>query len=47
MQFFLTNRVVQEEGLYAYNMRNIAEKHFSISIVLVRSQRYASVLHTL
>jgi hypothetical protein len=30
--------VIQEEGLYAYNMHNILEKHFSISIAPVRNR---------
>jgi hypothetical protein len=29
--------VIQEEGLYVYNMHNIVEKHFSISITPVHS----------
>jgi hypothetical protein len=33
MRVFLINRVIQEEGLYGYNMHNIAEEHFSISII--------------
>jgi hypothetical protein len=32
----LVDRVIQEEGLYVYNMHNLGEKHFSISIALVR-----------
>jgi hypothetical protein len=32
------NRVIQEEGLYVYNMHNIVEKHFNIGIAPVRSQ---------
>jgi hypothetical protein len=36
IQFFLIDRVIQEEGLYVFNMQNILEKHFSISIALVR-----------
>jgi len=27
MRFFLIERVIQEEGLYVYNMHNIEEKH--------------------
>jgi hypothetical protein len=37
MQFFEIHRVIQEEGLYVYNMHNI-EEHFSISIATVRSR---------
>jgi hypothetical protein len=39
MQFFLIDRTIQEEGLYVliYNMYNIVDKHFSISIVPVQT----------
>jgi hypothetical protein len=37
MRFFLIDRVFQEEGLYVYNMNNLVEKHFSISIEPVKS----------
>jgi hypothetical protein len=30
--------MVQEEGLHVYNVRNIIEEHFSISIVAKRSR---------
>jgi hypothetical protein len=33
---FLNRRVIQKEGLYVYNMQNIADKHFSIGIAPVR-----------
>jgi hypothetical protein len=33
MRIFLIDRVIQEEGLYIYNMHNIVKKHFRISIV--------------
>jgi hypothetical protein len=36
MRVSLIDRVIQDEGLYVYNMHNIAEKHFNISIALVR-----------
>jgi hypothetical protein len=32
MWFSLIGRVVQEEGLYVYNMYDIVEKHLNISI---------------
>jgi hypothetical protein len=32
MQFIFIFRLIQDEGLYMYNMHNIVEKHFSISI---------------
>jgi hypothetical protein len=31
----LMGRVIQEEGLYVYNMHNIVEKHFNINITPV------------
>jgi hypothetical protein len=34
----LIDIVIQEEGLYVYNMDNIAEQHFSHNIAPVRSQ---------
>jgi hypothetical protein len=34
MPFFLLDRVIQGEGLHAYNMYDIIKKHFSISIAL-------------
>jgi hypothetical protein len=34
----LIDRGSQEEGLYVYNMYNLVEKHFLISIVPVRSR---------
>jgi hypothetical protein len=38
MRFFLIGRVIYDDGLYAYNIHNIEEKHFSISIAHVRSR---------
>jgi hypothetical protein len=38
MQSFLIDRMIQEEGLFDYNMHNIVEKHLSISIAPVRSR---------
>jgi hypothetical protein len=38
MQFFLTDRVVQEEGLYVYNVDNTVKKHLSISIAPMRAR---------
>jgi hypothetical protein len=35
---FLIHNVIYEEGLYAYNMHNRVEKHFSIRVALVRSR---------
>jgi hypothetical protein len=35
---FLIDRVIQEEGFYVYNMHNVVDKHFSISIVPVQSR---------
>jgi hypothetical protein len=32
MRLFLIDRVIQEKGLYVYNMHDIVEKHFRISI---------------
>jgi hypothetical protein len=32
------DRQIQEEGLYVYNVHNIVEKHFSVSVTPVRSQ---------
>jgi hypothetical protein len=34
----LIDIVIQEEGLYVYNMHNIVRKHYSISIAPERSQ---------
>jgi hypothetical protein len=33
MRFISIDRVIQYEGLYGYNRRNIVEKHFSITSV--------------
>jgi hypothetical protein len=33
----LIDRVIQEEGLYVYNIHNLEVKHFRISIAPVRS----------
>jgi hypothetical protein len=44
MQFLLIDRMIKEERLYVYNMRNIVEKHFSISNAPVRS-RGESLVH--
>jgi hypothetical protein len=38
MWFSLTSRVIQEEGVYVYNMHDIVEQHISNSIALVRSR---------
>jgi hypothetical protein len=38
------NRVIQEEGLYVYNMHNIVEKDFSMTIAPVRSRGGSLVL---
>jgi hypothetical protein len=38
MRFLLIDRVILVDGLYVYNMHNIVEKHFRISISPVRSQ---------
>jgi hypothetical protein len=35
---FLIERVVQDEGVYVYNVHNIVEKHFSISIAHARGR---------
>jgi hypothetical protein len=35
---FLLDRMIHEEGLYEYNMHNLAEKHFSISMASVRNR---------
>jgi hypothetical protein len=32
------DRVIQEEGLYVYNMQIMVEKHFGISTAPVRSR---------
>jgi hypothetical protein len=45
MRFFLIDRVIQEEGLYAYNMQNVVGKHLSISIAPVRSQGGSLVIY--
>jgi hypothetical protein len=36
-------RGLLEEGLYVYNMHNIVEGHFSVSIALVRNQVLKSI----
>jgi hypothetical protein len=36
--FFLNRLIDQEVGLYVYNMLNMTEKHFSISIAPVLSR---------
>jgi hypothetical protein len=41
---FLIDRVIQEEGYYVYNMYNIVEKDFSISIAPEQSRGVASKL---
>jgi hypothetical protein len=38
MQSFLIDRLIQEAGLYVYNMHIIFEKHFNISKTHVRVQ---------
>jgi hypothetical protein len=35
---FVIVKVIQEEGLYVYNIQKIVEKHFNISIASVRSR---------
>jgi hypothetical protein len=37
MRFLIIDIVVQEESLYVYNMHEIVENHFCISIARVRS----------
>jgi hypothetical protein len=32
MLMLLIDTMIQEEGLYVYNMHNIVEKHFSITL---------------
>jgi hypothetical protein len=44
MWFFLIDTMIQEQGLYAYNIHNIVEKHFSISITPVRNRGGSLVL---
>jgi hypothetical protein len=34
----LIDRMIQEEGLYVYNIYKIVDKHFNISIASVRSR---------
>jgi hypothetical protein len=36
MRFFLVNNVIQEEGLYVYNIHNIVEKHLSTMLYVPR-----------
>jgi hypothetical protein len=38
------NRMIQEEGLYVFNIHNIVNKHFSISIA-VRSRGESLVIN--
>jgi hypothetical protein len=33
MRVFLLDRVIQEDGLYVYNMHNVEEQHLSTRIV--------------
>jgi len=42
MRFFLIDRVIQEEGLYVYNMHNIVEKHcpFFVCMSISRKELY-------
>jgi hypothetical protein len=42
---FLIDIVIQEEGVYVYNMHNIAEKHFISSLTPVES-RDGSLVHS-
>jgi hypothetical protein len=35
---FLLDKVIQEEGLYVYKIRNIVEKRLSVSITLCKSK---------
>jgi hypothetical protein len=35
MQIFYIDTMIQEKGLHVYNLHNIAEKHFSISLAPV------------
>jgi hypothetical protein len=39
------DRVIQEEGLYVYNMHNIEEKYFLTSIAPVRSRGGSLVVY--
>jgi hypothetical protein len=43
MRVFLIDRVIQEKDSYVYNMHNIVEKQFSISIVPERSRAWSLV----
>jgi hypothetical protein len=36
MRVFIIGKPIQEEGLYVYNLHDIAEEHFSISIASLR-----------
>jgi hypothetical protein len=38
MRFILLDRVIEEKGLYVYNMDKTIEKHFCNSIAAVRSR---------
>jgi hypothetical protein len=38
LMLFLTDTVIQEEGFNAFNIHDLEEKHFSISITPVRSR---------
>jgi hypothetical protein len=35
VRFFSIDKVIQEEGLYVYNMDKIVEKHFSVRVTPV------------
>jgi hypothetical protein len=44
MRFFSIVRVIQADDLYIFNMDNIVEKRFGISIALVRSRSESLVV---
>jgi hypothetical protein len=43
MMFFFCKRVVQGDDLYVYNMHNIVEIHFSISIESARKPKMSLI----
>jgi hypothetical protein len=47
MRFFLIDRVIQEEGLYVYNMQNLVSKHITNSIAPVRNRGGSLVYNNL
>jgi hypothetical protein len=42
--FFFIGKMIQEEGLYVYNINNIVEKHFNICIAPVRRRGESLVI---